>query len=63
MVPQCDLLEGNAKSFRAKIKTKVKNMSILLKKKTKQLWKGDWQTEADFGQGGGHSEEGFCLVN
>lgn len=35
MVPQCDSLEGNAKSFGAKINKSEKNMSIL-SNKTKQ---------------------------
>lgn len=69
MVPQCDSLEGNAKSFGAKINKSEKICPFYQKKKTKKPKKKQprvvlhWQIEADVGQDGGYSGEGFCLVN
>ena len=38
-------------------------MSILVKKKKQPGVMLHWQIEADLGQGGGYTQEGFCLVN
>ena len=72
MVPRCDSLEGNAKSFGAKINKSEKICPFYQKQTNKQTKKPPkkqprvvlhWQIEANFGQDGEYSGEGFCLVN